>query len=184
MSSIRLRFYFKIFIFTMVFLVLCSFQTSFWPNVLPWIPSPQLWLLMIFFISLRWTPLFTIFYIYFLGFCLTRFSQIPLKMVWTTLLVTFALLSVFKDRVRLSGALSFSFFTLLGSIVFEFCYVGISRVIESNPTSVLFLERSVQILINFIFSYVAYNVFDWLDQFFYNENIWSKTPEKGDGVEP
>lgn len=183
MNSIRLRFYFKIFIFTMVFFVLCSFQTSFWPNVIPFLPSPQLWLLMIFFISLRWSPLFTIFYIYFLGFCLTRFSQIPLKMAWTTLLVTFTLLSVLKDRVRLSGALAFSFFTLIGSCVFEFCYVGLSRLIEANPTSILFLERSVQILINFIFSYVAYHLFEWMDHFFYNENIWSKTPEKHDGAD-
>jgi len=184
MSSIRLRFYFKIFIFTIVFFVLCAFQTSFWPNVIPFLPSPQLWLLMIFFISLRWTPLFTIFYIYFLGFCLTRFSEIPLKMAWTTLLATFALLSVFKDRVRLSGALSFSFFTLLGSAVFEIFYVILSRMIESNPTTILFLERCLQILMNFIFSYAAYHFFEWLDQFFYNENIWSKTPEKSDGVEP
>ncbi|MFZ3230301.1 MAG: hypothetical protein WA160_08860 [Pseudobdellovibrio sp.] len=104
-------------------------------------------------------------------------------MAWTTLLATFTLLSLFKDRVRLSGALSFSFFTLIGSIVFETCYVGLSRIIETNPTTVLFLDRSMQVLMNFIFSYVAYHFFDWLDQFFYNENIWSKTPEKNDGLD-
>lgn len=183
MSSVRLRFHIKIFIFTVVFFLLCAFQTSFWPNVIPFLPSPQFWLLMIFFISLRWSPIFTIFYIYFLGFCLTRFSQIPLKMAWTTLLATFGLLFAFKERVRLSGAMSFSFFTLLGSIVFEIFYVCFSRLIESNPTSILFLDRLMQVLMNFIFSYVAYHFFDWLDQILYNENIWSKTPEKNDGIE-
>jgi hypothetical protein len=61
--------------------------------------------------------------------------------------------------------------------------VGLSHLIEGNPTSMLFFERALQVLINFIFSYVAYNFFEWLDQFFYNENIWSKTPEKSDGSE-
>ena len=180
MSSLRLRFYLKILMFSLVFFLLCGFQTSFLPNVITFLPPPQLWLLLIFFISLRWTPLFSIFYIYFLGFCLTRFSQIPLKMAWTTLLCTFTLLSVFKERVRLSGALSFSFFTLLGSFIFQISYIILSRSIESNPTSIQFFERLVQIIMNFIFSYPAYVFFEWLDQFFYAKNLWSTTPEQNE----
>lgn len=180
MSSLRGRFYLKIIFFTFVFFLLCGFQTSFWPNLITFIPSPQLWLLMIFFISLRWSPLFSVFYIYFLGFCLTRFSHIPLKMAWTTLLTTFSLLSIFKDRVRLSGALSFSFFTLLGSVIFEISYVVLSRTIEVNPTSIQFFDRLIQIIVNFIFSYPAYRLFEWLDQLFYTKHIWSATPEQGE----
>ncbi len=180
MSSIRLSFYLKILCFSLVFFILCGFQTSFWPNIISFLPSPQFWLLMIFFISLKWAPLFSVFYIYFLGFCLTRFSQIPLKMAWTTLLVTFSLLSIIKNRVRLSGALSFSFFTLLGSLIFEVSYVVLSKSIEQNPASVLFFDRLVQIIINFIFSYPAFRVFEWLDQAFYSKDSWSKTPEKSE----
>ena len=180
MKSLRLGFYLKILSFSLVFFIVCGFQTSFWPNLISFVPSPQLWLLMIFFISLKWTPLFSVFYIYFLGFCLTRFSQIPLKMAWTTLLITFSLLSIFKDRVRLSSALSFSFFTLLGSFIFQVSYVLLSRVIESTPTSILFLERTTQIIMNFIFSYPAYRLLDWLDNSFYSKNVWSKTPEKNE----
>ena len=180
MSSLRGRFYFKIIVFTFVFFLLCGFQTSFWPNLITFVPSPQLWLLMIFFISLRWSPVFAVFYIYFLGFCLTRFSHIPLKMAWTTLLTTFCLLSVFKDRVRLSGALSFSFFTLLGSIIFEISYIVLSGSIEVNPTSIQFFDRLIQIIMNFICSYPAYRFFGWLDQLFYTKHIWSATPEHGE----
>ncbi|OFZ31192.1 MAG: hypothetical protein A2622_00930 [Bdellovibrionales bacterium RIFCSPHIGHO2_01_FULL_40_29] len=182
MSSLRARFYLKIFFFTALFFALCGFQTSFWPNLITLLPSPQFWLMMIFFISLRWTPLFSVFYIYFLGFCLTRFSQIPLKMAWTTLLTTFCLLSLFKDRVRLSGALSFSFFTLLGSIIFEVSYVILSHSIEVNPTSFQFFDRLIQIIMNFIFSYPAYRVFEWLDHVFYDRQIWSATPEQNEDL--
>lgn len=182
MNSLQRRFYFKIAFFTFVFFVLCGFQTSFWPNLITFIPSPQFWLLMIFFISLRWAPMFTVFYIYFLGFCLTRFSQIPLKMAWTTLLITFCLLSVFKDRVRLSGALSFSFFTLLGTVIFEISYVVLSHSIEANPTSIQFFDRLIQIMVNFIFSYPAYRLFEWLDQLFYAKHLWAATPEQSEDL--
>lgn len=180
MNSVRLSFYLKIFLFTLTFFIVCGFQTSFWPFVIPFLPSPQLWLLMIFFISLKWAPLFSVFYIYFLGFCLTRFSQIPLKMAWTTLLVTFTLLTIFKNRVRMSGALSFSFFTLLGSFIFQVSYVILSRSIEQNPAAILFLDRLIQIIMNFIFSYPVYRSLEWLDQVFYSKNTWSKTPEKNE----
>ena len=180
MSSVRFSFYFKILSFSLIFFLICGFQTSFWPNLISFLPSPQFWLLMVFFISLKWAPLFAVFYIYFLGFCLTRFSQIPLKMAWTTLLITFSLLSVFKDRVRMSGVLSFSFFTLLGSTIFQVSYVILSKSIESNPTSILFLDRLVQVIMNFIFSYPAYRFFEWLDHVFYSKDVWSKTPEKGE----
>ena len=180
MSSLRLRFYLKILMFSFVFFLLCGFQTSFWPNIITFLPSPQFWLMMIFFISLRWSPLFSVFYIYFLGFCLTRFSQIPLKIAWTTLLTTFTLLTLFKERVRLSGALSFSFFTLLGSIIFEISYIVLSHSIEANPTSYQLFDRLVQVLINFIFSYPAYRFFEWLDQLFYSKHLWSTTPEQGE----
>ena len=180
MNSLRLRFYFKILMFSIVFFLICGFQTSFWPNVITFLPSPQFWLMMIFFISLRWSPLFSVFYIYFLGFCLTRFSQIPLKIAWTTLLSTFTLLTLFKERVRLSGALSFSFFTLLGSIIFEISYIVLSQSIESNPTSLQLFDRLVQVITNFIFSYPAYLFFEWLDQLFYTKHLWSTTPEQGE----
>ena len=180
MNSLRLRFYFKITTFSFVFFLLCGFQTSFWPNIITFLPSPQFWLMMIFFISLCWSPLFSVFYIYFLGFCLTRFSQIPLKIAWTTLLATFTLLTLFKERVRLGGALSFSFFTLLGSIIFEISYIVLSHSIESNPTSFQLFDRLVQVIMNFIFSYPAYLFFEWLDQLFYTKHLWSTTPEQGE----
>lgn len=178
MTTIRLRFYFKLILFTLFFFFACGFQTSFWPHIITFIPCPQIWLLLIFFITLKWSPIFTIFYIYFLGFCLTRFSQIPLKMAWTTLLVTFGLLSVLKNRVQLSGVFSFVIYCLVGSMIFHVSYVLLSEFLERTPTTVLFIERFLQILVNFIFSYLLYFVFEWLDHFFASRDDWAQTPEK------
>ncbi len=178
MTTMRLRFYFKIFIFTLFFFLACGFQTSFWPHLIPWIPGPQIWLLMVFFFTLKWSPLFAIFYIYFLGFCLTRFSEIPLKMLWSSLLVTFGILWMIRNRVQMSGVFSFILFCLGGSIVFQISYITLSHVIERSPTSILFSDRLLQILVNFIFSYPLYFILEWCDESLFKKNDWSRSPEK------
>jgi len=178
MTKIRLLFYLKIFSFTLFFFLACGFQTSFWPNIVSFIPSPQIWLLLVFFITLKWKPIFTIFYIYFLGFCLTRFSQIPLKMTWSTLLITYSLLSVLKNRVQLSGVFSFVLYCLVGSLIFQVSYVLLSDFLETVPTTVSFVERFLQVLVNFIFSYIFYFIFEWLDYTFSEKYTWSQDTEK------
>lgn len=178
MTTLRLRFYFKIFVFTLFFFLACGFETSFWPHLIPWIPGPQIWLLMILFFTLKWSPLFTIFYIYFLGFCLTRFSHLPLKMVWSTLLITFSILWLIKNRVQMSGVFSFILFCLGGSFVFQISYIVLSHTIERVPTSIMFTDRLLQILVNFIFSYPLYFILQWCDESLFKKNDWSRSPEK------
>lgn len=175
MSNLRLRFYFKIFAFTLLFFVACGFQTSFWPNIITFIPSPQVWLILIIFMTVRWEPLFTIFYIYFLGFCLTRFSEIPLKMIWSTTLVMFSSLLFIKNRIQLTGAFSFIILTLFGSSVFELVYYYFSDVLEAIPTSLMLIDRLLQILVNFVFCYPLYFTLDKLDILLFDENEWRRS---------
>ena len=40
----------KYLVFTFMFMVFCAFETSFWPNLINFIPAPQLWLLFVFYI--------------------------------------------------------------------------------------------------------------------------------------
>lgn len=176
MNNTRLKFYFKILIFTALFFVSCGFQTSFWPNVITFIPSPQIWLIMIIFMTVSWRPLFTIFYIYFLGYCVTRFSEIPLKMIWCSLIVTYSAIWFVKNRIQLSGAFSFIVLTLFGSFIFEMSYYNFSDFLETTPTSFMFIDRMLQILVNFIFSYPLYFVFYKLDNVLFDENEWKHSP--------
>ena len=175
MSNVRLRFYFKILVFTLLFFLACGFQTSFWPNITMLIPSPQFWLILIIFMTLKWSPQFTIFYIYFLGFCMLSFSEIPLKMIWTTLLIMFSLLLFIKNRIQLTGAVSFIVLVLFGSFIFEVSYYYFSTLFEAIPTSILFTDRLLQILINFIFSFPLYFIFDKFDTLIFDENEWARS---------
>lgn len=175
MNNLRLRFYFKILTFTLLFFLLCGFQTSFWPNIITFLPSPQLWLIAIFFLVIRWPPVFTIFYIYFLAFCLTHFSDIPLKMLWSTLLITFTAIWFVKDRIQLTGVFSFIVIGLFGSSIFELSYYYLSDLLEFTPTTFMFIERCLQILVNFLFCYPMYFLLTYLDKLLLDQDEWKKS---------
>lgn len=178
MTKLRFRFYLKILLFTLLFFLFCGFETSFWPNIISFLPSPQLWLMMVFFIALKWNSVFAIFYIYFLGFCMTRFTYMPLKMAWTSLLVVSSVLASLKNRIQLSQMMTFAAFTLFGSILFEVAYVCFSFWLEKNPTQFYILDRMATVLMNFIFCYPVYALLSYLDQIFYSDMHWSQTPER------
>ena len=175
MNNARLRFYFKILIFTALFFISCGFQTSFWPNIITFIPSPQIWLIMVIFMAINWRPLFTIFYIYFLGYCITRFSEVPLKMMWSTLVVTYSTIWFVKNRIQLTGAFSFIVLTLFGSFIFEICYYNFSDFLETTPTSFMFIDRMLQILVNFRFSDPLYFMLKKFDTLLFAENEWQRS---------
>lgn len=178
MSKLRFRFYVKILLFTFVFFLFCGFETSFWPNVIGFLPSPQLWLLMIFFIATKWDTIFAIFYIYFLGFCMARFTYMPLKMAWTSLLVVSSVLSSLKNRIQLGQMMTFAAFTLFGSVLFQVSYVCFSYWLEKNPTPFYILDRLAIVLMNFIFCYPVYSLLNYIDKAFYSDMNWSQTPER------
>ena len=175
MNNARLRFYFKLLVFTLIFFVFCGLQTSFWPNIITSVPSPQLWLIMTLFITFKWPPVLSIFFIYFLGYCMTMFSNIPLKMLWTCLLITFTIVWVVKSRIQLTGAIFFIMLTLAGSITFEVSYFYFSEILESTPTRLNFIDRALQILINFIFCYPVFMFLNKMDTFLFDENDWSRS---------
>jgi len=177
MNSTRLRFSFKVLMFTILFFLACGFQTSFWPHIVSFIPSPQIWLIIMIFLLIRWPPLLAIFYIYFLGFCLTQFSDVPLKMIWAPSLLMFAVLWLIKNRVQLSGALFFVLLTLTGSFVFELSTYYFSGLLESIPAQLMFFDRLIQILINFIFCYPLYFFLTAFDRFLFDEDQWKKSAQ-------
>lgn len=177
MSNTRLRFSFKVLAFTLLFFLSCGFQMSFWPNIITFLPSPQIWLIIIFFISMKWKPVFAIFYIYFLAYCLTNFSEIPLKMLWTTLLITFTAIWFIKDRIQLSGAFAFITLSLMGSLIFEISYFSLSDILEITPTTFMFTDRLLQILMNFIFSYPLYFALTSFDKALLDQDEWQKSSQ-------
>lgn len=164
MNKLHLRTFLKLSIFALFFFLGCGFQTSFWPNLITAIPSPQIWLIMILFITIRWNSINYIFYIYFLSYCLTLFAELPLKMLWTPLFITYFILVSIKKRIHLSGVFAFILLSLAGSLIFELSCYFLSGIVESTPTTAMFFDRLLQILVNFIFSYPLYFLLETLEK--------------------
>ncbi len=175
MNKLQIRLVTQLMLFTFLFFVGCGFQTSFWPNVFSFLPSPQIWLIIILFMAVKWRSLNTIFYIYFLSYCVTFFTDVPLKMLWIPLLLIYTLIVLVKDRIRLTGVFSFILYTLVGSLLFEVSYYFISGLIEPVPTSFMFVDRLLQILMNFILSYPLYFLLDFVDRSFSPDEDWQRS---------
>lgn len=156
----------KYVLFSLVFMAFCAFETSFWPNVISFIESPQLWLIFIVFIVVRWTERWNLFYLYFLGYTLTLYSMMPLKMAWFSLIVVYAVLYFLKMRIHSTTAGTFSILTAAVSILYSVVYIGFSHLFEKNPTAIMPLTRLSHACMNFIFSIPVFIMLDWLNGFF------------------
>lgn len=170
--------------FTLVFYAFCAFQTSFWPFVLGSFPAPQLWLIMVVFIALKWPNIRAVFFIYFLGFIMTRFSYIPLKMAWTSLVALMLFVWIFKNRIHSTSLFYFSILATSGSFFYAICYILLSRWLEPSTTPVFFLHRLLEMGCNFLFSIPVFKFLDFIDQRFESSPTWGQTnTDSASGVE-
>jgi hypothetical protein len=180
MSKQRLSIYFKYLVFTLVFFAFCAFQSSFWPFVLDALPSPQLWLLFIIFISLKWTSVYNIFYIYFLGFCMTQFSYVSLKTIWMSLLAVTLFVWIFKNRIHSTSLFFFSILVSSTSLLYSIVYISTSNWLEFNPTPIYFLHRLLEIGCNFLFSIPVFKLLSFIEDQFKSSEAWGITSAEKD----
>lgn len=159
----------KYLIFTFIFMLFCAFETSFWPNLLSFIPAPQFWLLFVFYICVRWTERWNIFFLYLLGFIVTMYSMMPLKMAWFSLLIIFLIIYFLKNRIHSTSVVTFSLLSLAMSVVYTMIYISLSYVFEKTPTSLIPLERFISFGLNFLMSVPVYVFLEKLNSFFKND---------------
>lgn len=165
----------KLVTFTVVFYAFCAFQTSFWPFILGTFPAPQLWLIMVVFIALKWPTFRTVFFIYFLGLIMTRFSYVPLKMAWTSLVMLIMFVWFFKNRIHSTSLFYFSILATSGSFFYSLSYILLSNWLEPAPTSIYFLHRTLEMGCNFLFSIPVYKFLDFIDKRFESTPSWGPT---------
>lgn len=173
---------FKLILFTLLFYVFCAFQTSFWPFVFgPSFPPPQLWLITVIFVALKWPTTRAIFFIYFLGFIMTRFSFVQLKMVWTSLLALTLFVWFFKNRIHSTSLFYFAVLVTSGTFFYTLSYIVLSHWLEPIPTSVFFFHRLIEMGCNFILSVPVYKLLNFIDQRFHTTTQWN--PSTADGYD-
>lgn len=172
-SKKSLRLILKYFFFTFIFFIFCAFQTSFWTVLIEFLPAPQLWLILLVFIFLKWPSTSAIFYAYLLGYILTLFSMMPLKMSWLSILGIFGFVWIFKTRIHSSSLFLFAVLCGACSLFYSVIYIAISSYLETNKTSFLFFDRVLQAGVTFLVSLAVYSALDMIDRLFATQETWT-----------
>lgn len=163
----------RLVLFTLIFMLACAMQTSFFPFVTGSLPAPQLWLIIIIYIILKW-PLYTgIFFTYFLGFVFTFYSYTPLKMIWISLNILYMTVWIVKNRVNSNTLLSFATFVTASNFLFTIIFFTTSQLLESNSTSLFPIYRLVEYGMTFITSIPMYIALSFVDHLFSPQRQWS-----------
>ncbi len=173
MSSKNFRFILKYFLFTLVFIMFCAFQSSFWSVLIDFLPAPQLWLIFLIYIFLKWSGYSTVFYAYGLGLILIFFTAMPLKMSWLCLLGLYGYTWVFKTRIHSSSLFLFSVLCGSASLFYSGFYIFLSYFLEQKMTSFSLLERLLDAGMTFLSAAIIYLFLDYLEHFFTVKEAWS-----------
>lgn len=171
----------KILCFTTIFVVFCSFETSFWPFMFDSVPAPQLWLILLIFLGYKWPTMNAILMTYFLAIFMTRFSYIPLKMALISTLLLYGFVWLFKTRIHSRSSFYFTILVTISSLVYSVGYILISRWLEPIATPILFLDRFLILALNFLFSLPIYNILNWIEETWFATEAW--TPSQADHKE-
>lgn len=173
MNKKTIKLILKYFSFTAIFFLFCGFQVSFWPEIISFLPAPPLWLIFIVFITLKWPPLSTAFYIYFIGYIATLFSSIPLKMVWISYIFLFLFAWLFKKRFHSASLYMFSIMCTISYLFYSLIYISVSYWLEQTPTSLYVLIRFLEMGLTFLLSSSIYLLLNKVDTYFRDTEIWT-----------
>ncbi|NUN07162.1 MAG: hypothetical protein HUU57_15560 [Bdellovibrio sp.] len=147
-----------------VLLVTAGLQTTLWYQLFNDVPSPLLWLNLIVYVILYRKPYPAILTIYAMGFVLLTFTAMPLKMMWITLLVLFALVYGIKTRVFWSGSGYYTIMCTFSAVAYHIIYIVSSMVMEKNPASFEIIDRLVQLVLTPSFAFPMYWVLAKIDK--------------------
>lgn len=160
-------------IFSIIFILLCGFQSSFWPFIVSFLPSPPLWIILCVFITMKFSLYEGLFFSYFLGLILTRFSILPLKTIWISFNLMYVITWTIKSRLRSSGLKAFGLLCVLAHFMFTVLQYILSQLLEPIPTRLYIIEPLLQAGLVFIFSIPLYLFFDFIDQKISVRQQWS-----------
>ncbi len=173
MSSKNFKIFLKYFLFTLLFFTFCAFQTSFWNVLIDFAPAPQIWLIFLVFIFLKWPGSTTIFYAYFLGYILTLFSLMPLKMSWLSLLGLYGFVWIFKNRIHSASLFLFSVLCAAASVFYSTFYILLSYSLEKKMTPFLLIDRILEAGITFLVSSIIYLILDFFNRRLITAETWT-----------
>ncbi len=151
------------FLLVVATLLLCSFQTTFWFQVVGGVSAPMLWLLVFLYVTLYRKRTEAIFINYGLAVVISPFTSMGLGTLWAITLVYTLAVSIVKERVFWPGTRYFVAASSLSTIAYHVISWGLSRTIESNPIGLQMGPRFMELLFTPLWAAPIYWLFSYID---------------------
>jgi len=174
MPAYRFNF-FNLAVIALTTLILSGLQTTFWFQIFGSLPSPQLWLNLVLYLTLYRKPFEGILTIYLVGLILDPFTAMPLGVLWLNLLIIFALMSFVKKRVFWPSSRYFLMASFGLSLAFHISYYLLSHWLDINHASLNLFHRFFEIVFTGLTSVPMWRGRSWLEHLTRKELL----PESG-----
>ena len=148
----------------MTLLLFAGFQNTFWYQIFGNIPAPLLWLNVVVYVMLYRKTLPSALNVYLMGYALLAFTAMPLRMMWISLIILFALVYLIKTRVFWSGSGYFTLMCAFSSVAFHILYFLGSIFIEKKPASFEVIDRTIQLILTPTFAFPTYWILNKIDE--------------------
>ena len=151
---------------------LCGLQTSFWYQFTGGAPAPQLWLLIIVYLTLYRDYFTAIFSSYALSsLVVLAFTAAPLGLFWSVLFGLVSISSFLKRRLFWSSARNFVIGAVGMTTLYHILMVVFSRVLERDPSPFQVGTRLSEIALSSLCALPVFWVMQSLDRWTLREII-------------
>jgi len=156
-------------------LILCSFQTTFWYQVVGSVAAPMLWLLVFLYVTLYRKRSEAIFINYALAVVISPFTSMGIGTLWMITLFYTLAVSIVKERVFWPGTRYFIAASALSTLAFHIISWLLSRTIEANPIGSQLGPRLLELIFTPLWAAPVYWLFSFIDQISERDPL----PERG-----
>ncbi|MES3038458.1 MAG: hypothetical protein V4736_11180 [Bdellovibrionota bacterium] len=154
--------------------VVSGFQTTFWYQIFGNIPSPLLWLIVYVYIMLYRPSALALVLSYIFMIVVFSMSAVSLGILSLSVFVLFVGIYMTKSRLYWGGAGYFSLMCTAAAFFFHVIFWLGSAFFESNPSSLLFFDRIVQVLLTPLFSFPLYYWLQAVDRWTLSDMTWQQ----------
>ena len=145
--------------------ILCGLQTSFWYQLTNGAPAPQLWLLVVVYLTLYRNYLPAMLGTYVLaGTVIHSFSAVPMGLLWMVLFLLVTISGFIKGRIFWSNTRNFVIGACAMTVFYNALFLVLSRFFEAAPSPWKPITRLSEILFTTLCALPMFWILQGLDR--------------------
>lgn len=160
----RRRLIIRVFIYILLSMLMCGFQTSFWYQVFGGMPPPLTWLTIVAYLSLYREMTEGLISVFLVSLTFTVFTAMPEGIMTIIVIVLFFTARFFRSRIFWPGTTYFMIVCAAAVPVFSISHILLSLYFEPNPLTRPDLVRwGLQICETTIAALLLFPLYEFID---------------------